>query len=397
MALLPALGLFALVRSGVNEDSLRDFHPYLVTLYAMAVAFVMSKSEPHTKRLGLFLVGGALAIHLILVSFRVMLRVAFPGEFQKGVEASIGSGPQIDSLVLAVTALSSLWLAFKTERLVRRLLYFAVASVAVAEVTYLENRGGQLALYIGLLALCALVTWEFARKRSLLPAVRRVMAVIVVGILGTIASPGEGQLVELSGGIRAGISTVVKEVLSTETPSSSQLEETQAPIPNSSEDQADPQPHLQNEPLRGSGTVMARIEAWRSVLTFSFENPHRLLLGNGFDTEYFLESGARVALMGPGQIEEGENRWPHNYLVTLTATTGIAGLFSMLVLQSLAFWYLIRSKQLGKEFLHYSAFIVLLVFSVGSFFGVIWENPWGSIAISWGIGIALATRFRRSE
>ena len=140
--------------------------------------------------------------------------------------------------------------------------------------------------------------------------------------------------------------------------------------------------------MKGSGTIRARLDSWSAIFAWQFKDVTLVLFGAGFGSDYFVDSGGREQLMGKGKIVEGENRWPHNALVTVSATLGFPVMVFLFALISIAFFRLFFRSVWGGDELSLAAAVTLAGVAVASLFGVIFENPWGSILIAWAMGIA---------
>lgn len=408
--LVPTQGLVALARGGLAEDTLRDFHPFLVSIYGLMVAFSIRQFQ-HARRFILAFFSVGLLIHFTLISARILFRNLAPGAGQEILERTVGSGPQVDSLILAMTALVALWLLFRTRAWWQRFVVSGIALVAIAEIIFLDNRAGQLALACGLALFSIMAMVSIEMRGNHLKKIARVVTVVVVSTSGSLlaTTTSDRSFEEFIGGLRAGTAITASALsnvwandqidkVGVET---EDFESTQSIARPETGPKLDDQSLRENQPNNqlpfsaasgepGSGTVRARIAAWFAVVEYLSENPATTAFGVGFGTNYFVDSGARVALMGTGERVEGENRWPHNYLVTIFASSGLIGLLSYVMLQAVAFFRLFRREVIQSEFPSFFALTLLVVFSIGSLFGVIWENPWGSIPISWAIGVSIS-------
>jgi hypothetical protein len=148
----------------------------------------------------------------------------------------------------------------------------------------------------------------------------------------------------------------------------------------------------------GAGTARARENSWFHLFEWIFSDVHRTAGGVGFGTNFMVESGSSLLLIG--NLLEGEDipRSPHNYWLGSLARLGLVGLSLIVVLVIL---HLIIGWQL-RRVLATDKFAFLLVMIpiallVPTSLGVILESPFGAVPFWWSIGAAASyAAIRRS-
>ncbi|MEV6742076.1 O-antigen ligase family protein [Streptomyces sp. NPDC051104] len=142
------------------------------------------------------------------------------------------------------------------------------------------------------------------------------------------------------------------------------------------------------------GTKRARLTAWSRSVEYTMEDPVRASVGVGFGTDFLQLSNADLPLgRGVGL------RAPHNYLVTVIARLGIAGLAVTGSLLIGLFVVVIRILGRGSPD-ELTSLCVLLVISITivALLGVVLESPFGAGPFFWASGILLAgDRSRRAR
>jgi hypothetical protein len=140
----------------------------------------------------------------------------------------------------------------------------------------------------------------------------------------------------------------------------------------------------------GSGTAIARQEAWSLVIKDAATDPARLVIGSGFGPDFLDRSGAAVWF--EGSVEKGV-RAPHNYVLNTLARLGLVGVALMAWVVAAVGRAVVRQRRRETGTAHdgFEELLVLLVsaLAVASLLGVILESPFGAVPFWWAAGLLL--------
>lgn len=135
-----------------------------------------------------------------------------------------------------------------------------------------------------------------------------------------------------------------------------------------------------------AGTTGARVEAWRAVVEYTTDDPGRLILGVGFGPDFMADSGARVLLLGRGDVRAV--RSPHNFLLNTFARLGLLGLSLVLLTFVIALRLAVVASRGNTELAQQSSLIVIAL-AVAAMTGVVLEAPFGAIPFFWAFGLLM--------
>lgn len=382
LMILPLWATMKLIGSETTNQSLREFHPFLVLTYSVVVWAVATSSSNRGKNWTFHLT----LLALIMTAVRISAQLLVPGETQAGqlIQRLLPiSGPHVDGLILACLSgvLVHRWLRRPALRNLAPLIGLALVSFLTLE---LGNRGAFLALVVASCVTGAIVSIGKLRTRYSKAKTAVSMGLAVGCVFAPLFVANNYSVEELAGGF-----SYVNERF---TPLSDERVETRmssgsAPSNPSGTDTQILDSSLDGPP--GSGTVRARLNAWANLGSWLVADSNRLWLGVGFDTNYLYESGSAELLKAGSRPDDG-NKWSHNYLLTIAATLGLPALALFLTVSIGAFFVLCRAYLRDKNPLYAMAISIISATSTASLFGVIFENPWGSVPIAWAIGIGLS-------
>ena len=142
----------------------------------------------------------------------------------------------------------------------------------------------------------------------------------------------------------------------------------------------------------GSGTAIARQEAWALVLEDATDGTARFVVGSGFGPDFLDRSGAAIWFEGP--VDKGV-RAPHNFVLNTLARLGVVGvaLLGWVAVALARAAYRRRSHpDADPSRDRFDEMLVLLVcvLTVASLVGVILESPFGAVPFWWAAGLLLA-------
>jgi len=147
----------------------------------------------------------------------------------------------------------------------------------------------------------------------------------------------------------------------------------------------------------GSGTVIAREEAWSLVLEDATKDPTRFIFGSGFGPDFLDRSGAAIWFEGP--VDKGV-RAPHNFVLNTLARLGLVGAALLgWVAATVARAAFRRRSGPDPDQARFDEVLVLLLcaLTVASLVGVILESPFGAVPFWWAAGLLLAGGVSRRE
>lgn len=380
LIVLFSFALIALSGSDFSRDALRDFHSYLLLSYSVIIMLLWPMVSRKVRRWGYNAVYGALLVGWLATSLRIANAV-----FDWGLSAEIGG-----SDVFAIRADVEGWLLGCLSALI--LLRFVDATLAARvtvfpwiiflqlEVAFLGSRAGHLSATVMLALALVLVVlvkakngYSFRGSKYLVRGLVVFSLTLVIGV--TLTPIGQKHL--------GGLTNVFPALVNSS--ALNELQENDGSVPLLSVgDQSSPF-------AAGEGTARARLESWKVLSEWVLAEPRTTFFGVGLGTDYFWESGARVALAGEIPREAGENRWPHNYFLTLIAQLGLVGFASALLLYFRT--YISQAKSaFSQDKFGQLIFVLLPGLMVVSAFGVVAENPYGSVPLAWMIGIGLGSQ-----
>ena len=384
--LLPLAATIWFLFSDFSRDSLRELHPYLYVTYAPVVALALRHATPSLLHIGMKMISLALGIFWGLVSIR---------QLNEQLEWGLGLGfwedffsirEDVDGFILGVFAALVFFTAVR-KPMSTRLPLFGLVIMLHIQIGWMENRAAQLAAFLMLLLAITIATRKEQEGRSRSLVTKRVVQgsavfIIVVALSLSITAIGARYV----GAVMHFVDVpVAGQTGSQEMESELEAEESMSSF-------------FDSDRLRsGEGTVRARLDAWTTLSLWMWEDPQRFFLGVGVGTEYFWESGTREALAGTGPREEGENRWPHNYLLTTFALLGFPMALLLGALTAVGLFRLWRRVDPPLGDVREVALVVLSGVTVVSFFGVVFENPFGSLPFAWALGVAFAGHGERSN
>lgn len=137
-----------------------------------------------------------------------------------------------------------------------------------------------------------------------------------------------------------------------------------------------------------AGTTDARQHSWEILQEWILADSGRAAVGVGFGPNFMLESGASIALIGPGDERAAEVRSPHDYWLGTLARTGLVGLSLVLIAVAGALrkvWHS-REAAVEDELLLVASLVVVSVVAPATF-GVVLESPFGAVPFWWSVGV----------
>ena len=140
-----------------------------------------------------------------------------------------------------------------------------------------------------------------------------------------------------------------------------------------------------------TGTLDARVLAWRLVLEDSAQDPARLMIGSGFGPDFLDRSGAAFSF--EGYVEKGV-RAPHNFVLNTLARAGLVGvgLLGWVVVALARATVRLASRThapVSKQGFLTVALAIVGSLGVASLVGVILESPFGAVPFWWAAGFLL--------
>lgn len=250
----------------------------------------------------------------------------------------------------------------------------------------LDSRAG---LISGLVSVAMAIVWTFNRKD--LTTKRKIQksgfAIAVIAIFAFLAVPQSSVQNRF-----IGLSDVAKQIVSSEKP------EPDSPQGIVSTDTVSEK--VEVDAMSGAGTAGARLNAWKSLISWEFSHPERTMIGVGFGENFMISSGAGELLLGNNDPRIESVRSPHNYLIGTQARIGLVGtslllLFGICYLM-LAFRYFARYRS-SREILLFIAVTLPAAFVPIAFVGVVLESPFGAIPFWWASGILIAGVFQQGS
>lgn len=387
LVLLLALPMWAtvhLLSSDISLTALREFHPFLVLIWGAIILILFPHQGEWIKKRGMLLLLLALGFHWATVSYRmvsVWMGIELPAV---GETVLFQSGPHVDGLILGFFSGLLFWRALNAKG--RRAIGFALAVFVVqAQIVLLDNRATILASLVVLVVVLAMHFLRIGFRARWKVWARNVVILlsVLIGPFGVV-----GVLQPATVDSILGAYSYVSERFGAVVDSSGQP---------SAQQQEIEQPSAQ-QPRTGnfeSGTVRARLDAWQALAEWLVAEPSRMWAGVGFGSDYLWHSGATNKLLGEYATIDHGNKWAHNHLLTIAATLGFPAMIYFLGLCVFTFVRLaIAIKNNGEE-LAVLAMLALVGVSVDSLFGVIFENPWGSVPLVWALAIGFSTTLQK--
>lgn len=374
---LPVWASVKLFLGDLSLQSLREFHPFLVLSYSVPLMLLLAQSSSTSRRIVSNIVLVALTAHsvsLIIKMFLSSLGVRLP---QISGSTLFDSGPHVDGLIASIFFAFLTWKAIQLRALKAVILSLAGMVVLVILLS-LENRAALLSASVLWLHAVVIGLISIGRKNGIWVALRAgLLQVSVVTVAYLVSAKSRNAfLAEFLGGFEYGTAKFA-DSLDSESNGTISAFGADAIV----------------EDLPGSGTVRARLDAWDTLWTWFISDSSRVLLGEGFGSNYLWNSGAAVALRAGAEESDG-NKWVHNHLLTISVTLGVLATLVFLLCCVVAYLLLLRDSISGEEILSLFALFALLGVSVTSLLGVIFENPWGSVPFAWSLGVAGALHLR---
>lgn len=403
--LIPLWATATFLFSVQSRDALREYHPFLSLTYAVFV----STALPHLSA-RLFRRGIDIAL-IALVGFWGVFNLRSMNFFYGWWEPSSKLGVDIsgitgdaDGWLLGLLA-GLLFVRFSRQKIMARFLASAAVVGIHFQIALIGNRAAQLsALVILILAIVASARGEGSvgekshSREVILTGVAVLLLAVTLSLLGTgIGERYAGAVVALTGSQPGGSQV---NQLSVEPSGDGDGYLALEPASTETENLDENHNARDSEPSAldsGEGTARARLTSWGVLLAWISEEPRRLFFGVGMGSDYFWESGARESLMSAGEREEGENRWPHNFLLTVLAVGGIFPLIIFVGLILATFWRFLSRSDSPNYPQATLGLMVLAGVCVVSFFGVVFENPYGSIPFAWAVGVGASLSLRSSS
>jgi len=341
--------LFSL-ENGPLLDWIRDAAPFF---YAF-LAFVSSNSarratqEARKRTAQVFMV--ALTFHLLWV-------IGITLTESRGFNSPLGAAPlfemrpDIDGAILGIGAGMFLMKGLREQK---RLLPLLAVSASVACVLLNNSRAALVsaALSITIAFLLHYVTTKENRtKRARL---QLIIPVAVVALLVVLPLTAPGQRV---------LATIDKS-----------------------------QAHSEGQ-INALGTERARQLVWSQVVTWTNEDPARLLFGSGFGNDFLTQSGTLQFLEG---TTYDNVRSPHNWFIGIYARMGLIGIaLTISILFGLVLIVFRNRRAIADDpLLSVSTLIVVAILPVATL-GVVLEAPFGAVPFWWAAGIIYASRASR--
>lgn len=392
---LPLWAVFRLLTSEISLETLREFHPFLMLSYGALVAVAMGFLSPRKFELGVKFLQFGLVFHALLLGLRIGLEY-----FNRAHPTSllyldalkvVGDADGWPLGVLAGILIFGVRGKRKSLVVVGAVLVGTIAFV----VGILGSRSTAVALIV-IFVLMIIVTLlqkpKFSDREVSAPGLFLLALTMAfsIGVVSSLVATDLGSKFKGAGGsiglisapdgpIETGDSRYSAADRAVEEISVRPLAVLSVPV-------------NQDPATVGFLTASARLDSWQQVILWTIDTPDRFLFGSGFGSGYYFESGAREALVGDGGYAEGENSWPHNFILTIFGLFGGVGLFIFLVSLGWALSRLGRSHVRCRQPVDTFAMLIIIAISIVSFFGVVFENPFGSVPFAWSIGIALAKR-----
>lgn len=367
--------LFALLKlllAPITIDALREAHPYLYLASGTVVGVAVGLTPKAFLRIPQ-MVFWALLVGWALASLR-MLQSVFGFFDSNPILAEIFRlRPDFDGFIFGLIAAVICWRKSSSSRRSMAFSYILIFGLFL-QVALTSSRAAVLAtmlmVFVSLLFRAGRYSSVIKFNRSILPVLVHVITLFLLLVVA-LAVTDTGQ--RLEGGLL--------QLLSSPT-------EPGGPSELYGDTYDDQQIAAR---VSGAGTVSARFGAWQTLIVWLTQDWHRMAVGVGFGTDYFFESGTRSALMGDGEREVGENRWPHNFALSTALFLGFpaAAYLSILVVWAVVVpaREAVHSASSGVERI---ALVILCGITVISLLGVVFENPFGSSIFAWSIGVAFA-------
>ncbi|MET8398204.1 O-antigen ligase family protein [Streptomyces sp900116325] len=345
LLLMTALHLLA-VQADVRLAA-RDAAPFAYAAITYFSASAYQRASDHGRERTVQLLHGGLLLHfgwLAVATFAPEFAATMP---QVSVNARVmGIRTDFDVAVLGVLA----GMSIVRMRRGRVWLHATVATAALVPAFALPSRAGILACCTCVLVAVLLRSGKGGRLnvRAVLAAAAAILALVAVLPI----TPGGQRLLATDGGSATAPREVVEGAV---------------------------------------GTKRARFTAWNRVMTYTLDDPVRASIGVGFGTNFMALSRADLPLRGRGEDKADGVRSPHNFLLTVLARLGFAGLTVVAALIAALLVVVVQTVRSGPpdELTSLCVFLVLSIFIV-ALLGVVLESPFGAVPFFWAAGILLA-------
>lgn len=365
LSFVPLAALGALLNGEINRTSLRDAHPFLMVGLAAIVVLLVPRLSRASLAFASRMILVSLVFHWLSVTILLVAREQDGSFLINQTLLGLQLRPDIDAAILGVTS-GVVYLLGLSKRPRYRWIFVVLAVGIQVQVGQLGSRAGQIAALVTLTTACLIgLSKRFRGDRS------HPIVELLVAILAPIVSTF--LVLSLT---TVGLKTL--PIIGSESAIAAQSDErTEAS-------------QLNPISVDAFHTAEARIDTASALLRWLIANPRELVFGVGFGTDYFYESGARSAMMGEASPVPGENRWPHNFLLTSLAMMGAVTTLLLVFIGGLSMLKGIQGVIRKRSPTHAFGVMLFLAVGVAGMFGVVIENPFGSVPIAYAIGICLS-------
>ena len=366
-----------------NITAVRDLAPYiypLVAFIAMLGYWASSKTQIINSISLIYL---ALVLHLIWISFALFVQPVWMKDVLISPAVHLFEiRADVDMALLGVLSALSIVLATKFHRW--SFILYLVSGWSWFILMGLDSRAG---LISGLVSVAMAIVWISNRKdlttnRKIQKSGFALATIAIFAFLAVPQSSVQNRFIGLSG--------VVEQVVSSEKPISDIPQDPD--ISNASSEK------IEVDAMSGAGTAGARVNAWKSLVSWELSNPERSIIGIGFGDNFMITSGAGELLLGNNDPRIESVRSPHNYLLGTQARIGLVGTLLVLLFGIcyliLLFRYFTKNRS-SRDILLFLAAVVPAAFVPIAFVGVVLESPFGAIPFWWASGILIAGVFNQ--
>ena len=392
MLILPAWALLRFFQGDFSLDSLRELHPFFYLLYAFLVAS-LAPAVRNDKKIA---IRECLLVALFASYAFVSLRTVW-GSFGVEIEGKIWSDifsvrKDIDGWIIGLVAAVVYLLARRSvhNAAFARIALYLIPVLLFVQVSALNSRASQLGAFAMLSVAVILDIVQYKTNGTGNKWMRRTAPGIGVLVLA-ISVPF--SVTEEADRWAGGLQTVAEVVFPGEAENETVLDSSPASPDKQGQgdDQTSDTEVLTEAEVGGAGTVRARLNAWSTLATWMFSEWSRALVGVGMGSDYWVESGTAVALLGHGMPGDGVNdwpyNWPHNFVLSVFAILGLPAAIFFVTLTVIGWWRLFKFASQG-DVLGEIALLILTGLVTVSLFGVVFENPFGSLPYAWALGVA---------
>lgn len=362
----------------LSFETLRDLAPYVYAFVGIiaAVDYVMSSSQ--TKKNTVALLYTSLSLHVLWVGLSKIANYKYDSvfiDFSKKVQY-FGIRPDIDvaliGLFITITVIGAIHfkLNIGLKILAGVSLFFSSYIVCL-----FDTRAGFTTVFLTLavgIYFSKMFSSRNASKTTNLFALSAYLLIILFGVI--IASPKMTVFERITGAF-----TVIGDKTTDMDIEVSSIDSETLGVTNSSTGVF---------PDNGEGTTGARIAAWTNLTKWNISEPVRLIWGVGFGSNFMLDSGTTLELLGQINDKTLQVRSPHNFLLGTFTRLGLVGLFLFLIIFAfVAKQFVTISNQKQPKQLVLFALLIIISVAATSMLGVVFETPFGAIPFWWSIGI----------